>query len=92
MSRLRVTNVEAIVTVEGDLIVAGTPGTVRCWVQRATEELSDSHLVEVRWDHYLYVGDEPPGDPDLDADCVNTLGGLCAATSRTNLRWYGGGE
>lgn len=71
---LRVTNIEAITTLEGDLIVSGTTGTVIEW--------DGKNLVRVKWDAYVFARN----NEHLKV-CVNT--GLIVETEYKNLKFKG---
>lgn len=82
--RLRVECIRAIVTEEGDLIVAGTPGTVIQWSTDFAEGLKPHTKVEVRWDRYLFA---PTGDIDRGSGNADVNDGLFADAEVDNLRW-----
>ena len=86
--KYRVFCLESIVTDEGDLIVAGTPGTVLHWV--GTEPDKDL-TVMVAWDFYLYLDETDSidygGDPKKKQ--ANTHAGLIWSCSANKLRWHG---
>jgi hypothetical protein len=75
---LRVFSIRSIVTAEGDLVVAGTPGTVYHWF--ASED--GKSQVMVRWDHYLFAD-------EVDDLCerANTHVGLAIPVDVDALRW-----
>lgn len=75
---LRVTNIAPILTDEGDLIVAGTPGTLLGW---DGNEEKENRLVRVKWDAYMHVGEDDASN--------NTSSGLVWETEYTNLRFKG---
>lgn len=61
-------NIQAIITSEGDLIVAGTRGTLLGWVDSKQNEdaawLGDPRaLVNVAWDDYMFVDSASTEDP-----------------------------
>jgi hypothetical protein len=79
---LRVTLLRPIITKEGDLIVRGTPGTVRCW--DAPAQPASETLVMVRWDHYLFTESSEDG---TDSDYANTHKGLLWPVHPYDLMW-----
>ena len=79
---LRVTAIRPIITEEGDLIPAGTPGTVIRWDYDSHGQRTEH--VWVQWDHYLFFGE--PGS-DVNLPHADTHRGLHAATPFDNLRW-----
>lgn len=65
---VRVTNILPVITCEGDLIVAGTSGTLVAWVPGPENELlieAADHraLVNVAWDDYMFVDSGQDKDP-----------------------------
>jgi len=65
---VRVVNLRPIITNEGDLIVAGTKGTLLGWVDsKMNEEASfrgdPRALVNVAWDDYMFVDSGSTEDP-----------------------------
>ncbi len=79
---LRVKNVRPIITVEGDLVVAGTHGTLLGWVTTPENEAlmqrgDPRALVQVAWDSYMYLGDEVDNPKD-----AHTLSG------RSRFHWH----
>jgi hypothetical protein len=78
-----VTCAAPILTLEGDLIVAGTPGTVISW--EATRD-GEADRVLVRWDHYLFAG----APAEAEDGPANTHGGLRWPVAADLLRWHGG--
>lgn len=67
---VRVKNLQAIMTSDGDLVVAGTHGTLIAWVYTKEGNIKylsgplgiDHALVLVRWDSYLFVDSDGGGD------------------------------
>ena len=65
-TRYRVFLLESLITDEGDLIIAGTHGTVLHWNEDVDLTKDTDPLVMVQWDHYLYI----EGDTDgITYDC-----------------------
>lgn len=63
-----VENIEAIITREGDLVVAGTRGRLLAWVPGimngvAVDAGDDRALVNVAWNDYLFPDTEQEEDP-----------------------------
>jgi hypothetical protein len=83
--KLRVFCLESIVTEEGDLIIAGTPGTVLHWIG------DDAKMVMVSWDYYLFT--DTTDDIDYGGDPkkkqANTHVGLIWEVPVEKLRWHG---
>lgn len=75
----RVICLRNIVTPEGDLIVAGTPGTIYHWFTSP----DGKDQVMVRWDHYLFAE-----DPDEMCERANTHVGLAVPIDIDVLRWH----
>lgn len=79
---VRVKNLEAIVTSDGDLVVAGTHGTLISWVYGEHHEIRTSRraspgsrldqLVNVRWDSYLFIDSDGVSDSDDPRPCTLT--------------------
>jgi len=84
-AKYRVFCLESIVTGEGDLVVAGTPGTVLHWID------DDFKKVMVAWDHYMFVDSTEDidygGDPKTKQS--NTHVGLIWEVPVAKLRWHG---
>jgi hypothetical protein len=83
--KYRVFCLESIVTGEGDLIIAGTPGTVLHWID------DDFKKVMVAWDHYMFFDNTDDidygGDPKKKQ--ANTHIGLIWEVPVEKLRWHG---
>lgn len=77
---LRVACINAIVTEEGDLIVAGTTGTLLRWDWDTSGKRTE--MVWVAWDHYMLF----PTD-EANFDEPHTNGGLEDKTRFDNLRY-----
>jgi len=83
--KYRVFCLENIITNEGDLVVAGTPGTLLHWV--------DDHATTamVSWDFYMFCDTTEDidygGDPKKKQ--ANTHVGLIWEVPITKLRWHG---
>ena len=67
-----------VVTPDGDLIIAGTPGTLYHWFMAE----DGKEQVMVRWDHYLFAE-----DPDELCERANTHIGLAVPVAIDELRW-----
>lgn len=72
--KLRVVNIHHILTSEGDLIVAGTPGTLLNWDEE------NPRFVVVRWDAYMFTD-------TVEEEHGNTHEGLLWRTEPENLRY-----
>ena len=83
--KYRVFCLETIVTEEGALVIAGTPGTVLHWIG------DDAKKVMVSWDYYLFTDNyddiDYGGNPNKKQ--ANTHVGLIWEVPVEKLRWHG---